>query len=65
MTQEFDFYSVADMSEYSGKWVAIVGQKVIASGEDFKEVYREAKQKAKNKEPMFAQVPKQEETLIL
>jgi hypothetical protein len=65
MTQEFEFYSLADMSKYGGKWVAIVGKEVIASGDNFKQVYKEAKIKAKNKEPLFAQIPKAEETLIL
>jgi hypothetical protein len=65
MTQEFDFYSVTDMSEHSGKWVAILGNKVIASGEDLKKVYQEAKKIAGTREPLFARVPKQEEALIL
>lgn len=65
MTQEFEFYSLSDMSKYSGKWVAILGKEVIASGDDFKEVYKEAKEKAKNRKPMFAQIPRKEETLIL
>ncbi len=65
MTQEFDFYSVADMSEYAGKWVAILGNKVIASGDDLKKVYEEAKKIASNKEPLFTRVPREQETLIL
>ncbi len=65
MTQEFDFYSVADMSKHSGKWVAILGEKVIASGDDLKKVYEEAKRIAGKSEPLFARIPKQEEALIL
>ncbi len=65
MTQEFEFYSVTDMSEYAGKWVAILGNKVIASGDDLKRVYEEAKKKAGNKEPLFTRIPKEQETLIL
>jgi Family of unknown function (DUF5678) len=65
MTQEFDFYSVTDMSKYGGKWVAILGKEVIASGEDLKKVHKEAIKKAGRKEPLFARVPKQEEALIL
>ena len=65
MTQEFDFYSISDMSEYSGKWVAIIGNKVIANGKNLKEVYKKAKEIAKNKEPMFARIPNKEEELIL
>lgn len=65
MTQESDFYSVADMSGYAGKWVAILGNKVIASGDDLKKVYEEAKKIAGNKEPLFTRVPREQETLIL
>jgi hypothetical protein len=65
MTQEFDFYSLADFSEYSGKWVAILGNKVIADGDDLKKVYEKAKKISGKKEPMFVPIPKQEEALIL
>lgn len=65
MSQEFEFYSLADMSNYAGKWVAILGNEVIASGDDLKEVYEKAKKKAGNKEPLFTRVPKEQETLIL
>jgi hypothetical protein len=65
MSQEFDFYSLTDMSEYAGKWVAILGKKVIASGDDLKQVHKEAKKKAGNKEPLFTRIPKEQETLIL
>lgn len=65
MSQEFDFYSVMDTTGYTGKWVAIVGNKIIASGDSIKEVHKKAKEKAGNKEPLFVQIPKEEETLIL
>ena len=65
MSQEFDFYSLTDMSNHAGEWVAILGREIIASGKDLKEVYKEAKKKAGNREPMFARVPKEQETLIL
>ncbi len=65
MSQEFQFYSVMDSPEYAGKWVAIVGDKVIASGYDVKEVYQKAKEKAGKKEPLFVKMPDNEETLIL
>lgn len=65
MTQEFDFYSITDMSEYAGKWVAILGNKVIASGDNLKQVYEEAKKNAHGKEPLFTRIPEEQETLIL
>jgi len=65
MSQEFLYYSETDMSEYAGTWVAIVGEKVIAHGNDFKKVYIEAKKIAGKKKPLFTRIPKEEETLIL
>lgn len=65
MSQEFEYYSVMNTTEYSGKWVAIVGDKVVASGDDLREVYKKAKEVAGKKEPLFAKIPKEEETLIL
>ena len=65
MSQEFEFYSVSDMSEYSGKWIAILGKEVVASGDDLKKVYDEAKEKSGKREPLFARIPDKEEALIL
>ena len=65
MSQEFEFLSVTDTSKYAGKWIAVLGQEIIASGDDLKAVYKEAKEKAGQKEPLFTRVPKEQETLIL
>jgi len=65
MSQEFKFYSVMNATEYAGKWVAILGDKVIASGDDLKQVHQKAKEKSNGKEPLFVKIPKEEETLIL
>jgi hypoxanthine-guanine phosphoribosyltransferase len=50
--------------KYSGKHIAIVDNKVVASGNDPKEVWEEAKKKHPKKKPVLAFVPK-EETLVL
>ncbi|CAN5815482.1 hypothetical protein BH23THE1_BH23THE1_12480 [soil metagenome] len=65
MSQEFEYYSVMNTTEYAGKWVAIVGDKVIASGDNLREVHKKAKEIAGKKEPLFAKIPNEEETLIL
>jgi len=65
VSQEFEFLSVTDTSQYAGKWIAVLGREIIASGDDLKEVYKEAKAKAGKKEPLFMRVPKEQETLIL
>lgn len=62
-SKEFEFYVKADLSKYRGKYVAIVGDRVVASGDNAKEVFEEAKKKT-GKIPTLAKIP-QEETLIL
>lgn len=63
-SKEFEFYVKANLKEYEGKYVAIIGDKVVASGTNAKEVLEEAKRKFPNKMPALAKIPK-EETLIL
>jgi len=63
-SKEFEFYLKADLSKYEGKYVAIVGDKVVASGFNAKEVLEEAKRKYPDKKPALAKIPK-EEALIL
>ncbi len=62
-SKEFEFYLRTDLSKYKGKYVAIVGDKVVASGDNAKEVFEEAKKKT-GKIPTIAKIPK-EEALIL
>ena len=62
-SKEFQFYLKADLSKYSGQYIAIVGEKVVASGDNAKVVWEEAKRKT-GKIPTLAKIPK-EEALIL
>lgn len=62
-SKEFELYLRADLSKFKGKYVAIVEDKVVASGENAKEVFEEAKRKT-GKTPTIAKIPK-EEALIL
>ncbi|MBI4981360.1 succinyl-CoA synthetase subunit alpha [Candidatus Woesearchaeota archaeon] len=64
VSTEFEFYVKADLSKYGGKYIAIVGEKVVASGDNAKEVLEEAKKKFPNMIPTLAKIPK-EEALIL
>lgn len=63
-SKEFEFYVKADLSKYKGKYVAIIGDKVVAHGDNAKEVLEEAKRKFPDKTPTLAKIPK-EEVLIL
>lgn len=63
-SKEFEFYVKTDLSKYSGKYVVIVGEEVVASGENAKKVLEEVKRKFPDKIPTLAKIPK-EEALIL
>ncbi len=62
-SKEFEFYVKTDLSKYKGKYIAIVEDKVVSSGENAREVWEEAKRKT-GKIPTLAKIPK-EEALIL
>ncbi len=64
VSKEFEFYLKADLSKYEGKYVAIVDNKVVASGANAKDVLEEAKRKFPHKKPMLAKIPT-EDTLVL
>ena len=65
--KELSFYG-ADAEEinrkYRGRHIAIVDDKVVASGDDPKKVWEAAKKKCPKKQPVLAFVPK-EEALVL
>ena len=55
--KNYEFYINADLSEYAGKWIAIVDGKVVASGDRADKVYDEAKKKYPDEEIDLAKVP--------
>lgn len=59
--------SLENRKQYSGKWIAILDNKIIAEGKDLKQVYVEAMKKSKVRTPLFEQIPEKdgEETLLL
>ena len=56
-SKEFEFYLKADLSKYEGKYVAIIEDKVIASGDNAKKVLEEARRKIPDKTPTLAKIP--------
>lgn len=62
MDRELEMFVKSDLSEYRGLYIAIVDDKVIASGDNAKKVWEEAKKKT-GKVPTIAKIPK-EETLV-
>jgi len=60
LSQNYEWYIKADTQRYAGKWIAIVEQKVVASGDDAEKVYREAKTRYPEKKPSITKVPNKE-----
>jgi hypothetical protein len=56
--------SMPNLGDYLGKWIAIIGEQVIATGSDGKAVFKEAKRKFPNKEPLILKVP-QDRVMLL
>jgi hypothetical protein len=56
----YDFYITHELTEYAGKWVAIVEDEVIASGDNARLVLEQARKKRPGEEPALAKVPKGE-----
>ncbi len=63
MADPYAYYIEADLSAYTGEWVAIVNDKVVSHSRDIKKAYREAKEKYPDKRPLLAKVP-EEKALI-
>lgn len=62
--EEIEWFSKADLSEYAGKYIAIIDNQVAAFGEDAKEVWNKAREDFPDKIPSLTKIPK-EELLIL
>ena len=61
---EFDFFVHTPLTKYKGKYVALVGKKVVAFGLSAKDVWEKARKKHPQKLPTIAKIPK-EEVLVM
>ena len=55
--KNYEFYINADLSEYAGKWIAIVDGKVVASGERADEVIDKVRKEYPNRKFLISKVP--------
>ena len=62
-SKEFELFLKTDLSKYKGKYIAIVDNKIVASGDNANKVWKMAKKKT-DKIPTLAKIPR-EEALIL
>lgn len=58
------WYMEHDLIEYSGKWVAIRDEKVIAAEEDFKKLVKEVTKRFKLSEVFLARIPEKGVALV-
>ncbi|MEM2173279.1 MAG: DUF5678 domain-containing protein [Thermoproteota archaeon] len=66
MSKELDYFASfpKELRSLRGKHVALIGKKVVASGDNAIEVYKKAKERFPDKKPVLTYVPR-EETLVL
>lgn len=65
VSPEFDFFIHTPLTQYEGKYIAIVGKKVISSGISAKKVWEQAKKKYPRSLPTIAKIPKNEVLILL
>ena len=63
MNKNYNFFMKTDISGYIGKWIAVCNRKIVASGDNAKEVFKEAKRKCPKERPLLTRVP-EKETMI-
>ena len=52
-----NFYADANLSQYAGKWVVIIKNKVISHGENLADLVQQAKKEHPAERPFIAKVP--------
>ncbi len=62
---EFEYFIKADFSRYKGQYVALLGRKVIAFGNNAKEVWEKARKKYPAQMPTLAKLPREEVLILL
>lgn len=65
VSPEFDFFVHTPLDRYEGKYVAILGKKIVSSGLSAKEVWEKARKKHPKSIPTIAKVPRQEILVLL
>ncbi len=53
---DYQWFVQQDFSAYTGKWIAIINRRIVASGKDPATVVKEVKQKYPSKVPLLTKV---------
>lgn len=54
-----------EVEKFSGKWIAVWNEQIIAGDDDLEVVAKEAKQKYKDSKPLFIKVPREDEEVYI
>ncbi len=64
--EAFDtFVNIKDWSKYSGEWVAIYQNKIVANNSDLAKVIKESSKRCGDKKPLFTKIPEKNMAMIL
>ena len=64
-SEEFEFFIHNPLNNYEGKYIAIVGKKVVSSGSSAKETWDKARKKLPKSIPTIAKIPKKEVMVLV
>jgi len=64
VSQNFNFILSRDLSKYSGDWIAVANNKIVATGESASEVMSKSKKKTK-KRTTIMRVPEKNTLMLL
>lgn len=53
-----------ELGEHLGKWIAVAGDGIVASGDDLREVYNNFKAARPGVTPLVMKIPKEQMTLL-
>jgi len=65
ISPEFDFFINTPLTQYEGKYIAIIGKKVVSSGDSATLVWNRAKKKYPKSLPTIAKIPKKELLVLI
>ncbi len=55
----------AEAERYSGRWIAILGEKIVADGKSFEQTHKKAMVEHRSAIPLVLYVPKRSEELLI
>lgn len=63
MSKNYQFFMKENLDSYTGQWVVIANERIVAHGKDAKKVFKEAKKRFPRERPLLTRIP-DKETMI-